>query len=133
MAHPSHHPSAVHNLALAVFAGGVALHYGWALAPAEHQAQVWNAAGAIARLAMLLALVWPITDKWVAAVVLWYAGEETQIAACSAAYIVRPWEILPGQAQCSALLQTDLGAYGIAVVAMIVLTQPANLYSTVRG
>jgi hypothetical protein len=65
----------------------------------------------------------------VAAVVIWYSAEEAQVAACSVAYIVQPWHVPEGKAQCSALMQTDIGAYGIAVVALILASYPVRVYS----
>jgi hypothetical protein len=126
MAHRSDDARSVHHLALIVLLAGAALFYGWALAPVEHQSQVWNAAGSIARMSLLLAYVGTISNRFLLAVVLWYTGEESQVAACSVAYIVQPWEILPGQAQCSALLQTDIGAYGMAAVAVLLLAYPVR-------
>lgn len=120
-AHPVHHP------ALILLSAGFALHYGWALVPPEHQAQAWNAAGAVVRLSLLLAFVGAITDRLLLAVVLWWTGEETQVAACSVAYILQPWPISPGQAQCSALMGTDLGAYGMAVVCALLLAHPVRV------
>lgn len=132
MADLRHHPHPVHHLALTLIAAGFALHYGWALVPDEHQAQAWNAAGAVARLALLLAYVGAISDRLLLAVVLWWTGEETQVAACSVAYIVRPWPIEPGEAQCSALMGTDLGAYGMAVVCALLLATPVKVDRVTR-
>ena len=104
-----------------ILAGVVALHYGWNLAPPEHQAQVWNIAGALARLVMLTALVW----RWRGLVTMlagaWWAAEELMVIGCSALYIVRPWQVEPGQAQCSALIGYDLGTLGLCVITMLAL------------
>ena len=101
---------------LALIGLGVLVHYGWALAPVEHQAQVWNACGGLARLALVLALAWRVRSLAVLLVALWWACEELMVVGCSLAYIVSPWEVAPGAAQCSALLQFDLGRIGIFVV-----------------
>lgn len=95
---------------------GAALHYGWALVPVQHQAQVWNACGAAVRAILLLLLAWRVRSWFVVAVVAWWLCEELMVAGCSIAYIVRPWPIPKGQAQCSALLQFDIGKAGIVVL-----------------
>ena len=113
MADHRNHRHAVYCLALIGL--GVLVHYGWALAPVEHQAQVWNACGGFARLALVLALAWRVRSFPVLLVALWWACEELLVIGCSVAYIVSPWQIDPGQAQCSALLQFDLGRIGVFV------------------
>lgn len=104
---------------LALLLLGVGLFYGWAWFPAEHQAQVWNASGALTRAALLVALLWHVRDRWALLVGTWFLAEEAMVAGCSIAYIVSPWTVLPGEAQCSALLQFDLGRLGLACVALI--------------
>jgi hypothetical protein len=133
MANRSDDARSVHHIALIGLLAGVALFYGWALAPVEHQAQVWNAAGSISRLALVLAFVGPISNRFLLGVVLLYAGEDAQVFACSIAYIVQPWQIQPGQAQCSALLQTDMGAYGLAAVSVLLLAYPVRPCSVRHG
>jgi len=95
---------------------GAALHYGWALVPVQHQAQVWNACGAAVRAILLLLLVWRVRSWFVVAVAAWWLCEELMVAGCSIAYIISPWPIPKGQAQCSALLQFDIGKAGIVVL-----------------
>lgn len=95
---------------------GVALHYGWPLVPVEHQAQAWNILGAAARLALLTVVVsryrsWPML-----LVGIWWAAEELLVIGCSAAYIVAPWDIPPGQAQCYAIFHYDLGKIGAMAI-----------------
>lgn len=105
---------------------GAGLHYGWALVPAEHQAQAWNAAGAIVRAGLLLALVWHVRSRWVLALSGWWIAEETLVAGCSVAYIVKPWAVAAGQAQCSALLQHDIGIYGLVAIAALAAYLPVR-------
>lgn len=59
---------------------------------------------------------------WIAA---WWACEELMVMGCSVAYIVSPWQIDPDQAQCSALLQFDIGRIGVLVVCLL-LTATVN-------
>ena len=103
----------------ALLALGVGLHYSWSLVPAEHASQWWNASGAITRAALLLALVWHVRNRWALLVGAWWLCEEAMVAGCSIAYMLAPWQVLPGEAQCSALLQFDLGRVGLACVALI--------------
>jgi hypothetical protein len=54
------------------------------------------------------------------------------VIGCSSLYIVSPWEVLPGQAQCSALLQFDLGRVGI-LLAVFALWRYVNLVRLQRS
>jgi len=123
MAGTDHRLSPRHDLPLILAGAAIALHYGWTLAPAEHQAQVWNAAGAIARAALLwAALAHFRMTRTLAAVALWWIAEEAMVATCSTAFIFAPWHVPPGAAQCSALLQFDLGKVGAATLVAILAT-----------
>jgi hypothetical protein len=120
---------------LALIGLGVLVHYGWAWFPAEHQAQAWNALGAFARL-----LGWIGAALWIRhgaayLVAFWLCCEELMVIGCSVAYIVSPWEVLPGQAQCSALLQFDLGRIGIcaAVLLLIATVRVCSIADNARG
>ena len=86
----------------------VALHYGYHLAAPGDRADIWNAAGAVARSALLIALAW----RWrgpVLLVVAWWLAEEAMVAGCSVAFIFGPWDVPEGQDQCSAILGLDIG------------------------
>lgn len=112
--------------AAALLALGVCHHYLWAAIPAEHAAQWWNASGAITRAVLLLALVWHVRNRWALLVAAWWLAEEALVAGCSAAYMLAPWPVLPGEAQCSALLQFDIGRVGLACIALILLARPCK-------
>jgi len=136
MADHSDHRNAVYGAAFALIGLGALVHYGWALAPVEHQAQVFNACGAFARLVLMLACVgvlWRVYGRpavlllWIAA---WWACEELLVAGCSLAYIASPWEVAPGDAQCSALLQFDIGRIGVfVVVCLLTATVKVSSYA----
>jgi len=124
VAHRSDNHHAVYgaSAAVALLALGASLHYGWSLFQPEHQAQVWNAAGAVARVSLLGAAVWHIRSTAVLLVALWWMCEELLVAGCSIAFILKPWHINPGEAQCSALFQIDLGQIGALIVAVLLLS-----------
>ncbi len=128
MADQRNHDDSVYRLAVGLLLLGALLHYGWAFVPAEHQAQAWNALGAFARACLLVSLVWHIRSVLVLAVAGWWLAEEAMVAGCSLAYIARPWEVAPGQAQCSALLSLDLGRLGVVAVACIALIALRRTY-----
>ena len=100
---------------------GAALHYGWWLVPAQHQADVWNIAGAAARLVLLTWVLWHRRGL-VLAVGLWWALEEALVIGCSAWHIVAPWPRQAGQPQCNALLGYDLGTVGLLAVVVLAAT-----------
>ena len=126
MADRSHSRHGVYGLAL--IALGILVHYAWAWFPVEHQAQAWNALGAFARLVGVSVAAWFIRSTVARLAAFWWACEEVMVIGCSSLYIVSPWEVLPGQAQCSALLQFDLGRIGLAL-AVFALWRHVNSYS----
>lgn len=125
-AHRSNHRHAVYGLAL--IALGVLVHYGWAWFPPEHQAQIWNALGALPRLIGWIGAAVLIRHQVAYFAAFWLCCEELLVIGCSSLYIVSPWTVPEGQAQCSALLQFDLGRIGLAL-AVFVLWRYVNSYS----
>ena len=108
--------------------GGVVLHQGYALAPYDAQPMAWNALGALARIALVLAMVYPLASLQMAAVVSWLVAEELQVIVCNVAYALRPWHIGPGQEMCSSLIGTDIGKYSAVVVAgLLAWVHPINV------
>jgi hypothetical protein len=95
---------------------GVLRHYGWEWVKPEWQAQVWNISGAAIILACLTGAAW----KWkpLLPVAVWWIAEEAQVIICSTLFMIRPWKVNPGEAQCSALIGLDLSAIGILWVAV---------------
>ena len=128
MAHRSHDRTAVYGAAVGLLALGAGLHYGWAIVPAEHAAQVWNICGAVARAALLIAVVHRVMHPLVLTVAAWWLAEEMLVAGCSALYIARPWSVPAGQAQCSSLFGLDLGTLGAMAVMFIVVYATATVY-----
>lgn len=120
MADRDHKRVAVYGTAVGLLALGYALHYGWAMVPGEHAAQVWNICGAVARAALLIPWGFILQHPAVWMVVSWWLAEEALVAGCSGLYIARPWPVIPGQAQCSSLLNLDLGIFGsLAVICFV--------------
>ena len=153
MADRSNDPHALHGVALALLLLGLLLFYGWAWFPTTLQAQAWNAAGALARLALLGGVLYllrgrmrilrfgsfrlgrftvAVAAKPVLLVAAWWAAEDLMVAGCSVAFMVAPWQVPPGQAQCSALVQFDIGQIGLVVVAALLLLHPARSCSYER-
>jgi hypothetical protein len=106
---------------LLLLAAGAALFYGWSAFPAHVQADVWNITGSATRVLLLLALVWRVRSRALVIVSAWWCMEEASVIICSTWYIIAPWPILPGQAQCSALLHYDLAKVGAAIMAAVTL------------
>lgn len=132
-ANRKHSGHAVYGLAL--IALGILVHYGWAWFPPEHQAQAWNALGAFARLLGWIGAAWLIRATVARLAAFWLACEELLVIGCSSLYIVSPWEVPEGQAQCSALLQFDLGRIGIcaAVFALWLYVHLTGVQCSKRG
>lgn len=108
------------GLAVALLLAGLLLHYGWAWFPPEHQRLVFNAAGALARIFLLVVVLWHVRSALALFVWLWWASEELMIAGCSIGRIVAPWPVTPGESQCSALVGFDLGRIGLLIIVGLV-------------
>lgn len=115
-------------LAFVLLLAGVLRHYSWEWFPPEIQAQVWNIAGASVIVFFLLTMPKEGT-LWV---MIWWLVEEAQVILCSVSWLVRPWVVKPGEAQCSALLGFDLGTIGLFAVAAILACQSVKAYRTAQ-
>lgn len=103
-----------HSAALGLVAAVLVVFYSWALVPPTVAGQWWNICGALARIGLLVALLWH-SRGWVLLAGAWWVAEDVMVAGCSAAFMVRPWPVAPGEAQCSALLGYDLGSLGVVM------------------
>jgi hypothetical protein len=103
---------------------GVLRHYSWELFDPEIQAQVWNAVGSMVIVTFLLATV----SRATLLVVIWWIAEEAQTILCSIGWIFQPWQVKPGEAQCSALLGFDLSSAGLLAVSLILVCQHVRSY-----
>lgn len=98
---------------------GAVAHFAWKWAPPEAQADVWNASQALLVLALLTATA--VHHPRLRAVCALLACGQALTAGCSIAWLAQPWEVLPGQAQCTALLDAPLGTIGLWLTAMMAL------------
>ena len=128
MAHRNDSRHAIYGVALIGL--GVLVHYGWAWFPVEHHAQAWNAFGALARLLAVAALGFALRGTVARLACMWWAAEEILVIGCSSAYMISPWDVPPGEAQCSALMGFDLGRIGIAaaILALLVAVRSYTLH-----
>jgi hypothetical protein len=109
------------GLAAALLLIALARHYGYVPFPPEMRGMVSKGLGGVAILALLSAVasMWRHRLVWLACA--YWAFEELQVVLCSAAYIVEPWSVAPGQSICSAKAGFDLGAVGIMLAAVVLL------------
>lgn len=88
-------------------------HYGYYHLPAAMQSGAFSVCAALALIVCLFASELP---RPLAA---WAIGEEAQVAGCTAAWMVKPWDNSSGEL-CSDLLGFKLGAIGLAWLALAV-------------
>jgi len=98
----------------------VAKFYGWTIVPPQYAADVWNILGGVATICLLVALTRKERGLTLA-VVGWWGAEELLQIGCSAWYMVKPWPVALGAAQCSSLLGYDLGKIGAAWAALMLV------------
>jgi hypothetical protein len=103
------------STAAALLLLGVLRHYGWEMAPPQHQAQVWNIVGSMV-ITIFLLVLW---SRETALIVIWWLAEEAQTMICGTWWILKPWSVKPGEAMCSSLIGFDLSSLGLLAVSLI--------------
>ena len=111
-----------HPVAFAIVTLTIVCHYLWKRFPAEMQADIWNISMAVYSMLVTIAAGLVFRSRLVWLAVALSSGYFLQVAGCSAAYLISPWDVGPGEEQCSAGLHFPLGTLGLAV-AMIVLSK----------
>ena len=97
----------------------LARHYGWGFVPPEMAGVVSKMLGAAASMVFLALIAYAYRSRlvWLAcAYGLWEYG---QAAVCSVAYLVKPWQVEPGQAMCSTWAGLDVGFVGLMFAAFV--------------
>lgn len=97
----------------------LARHYGWGFVPPEIAGVVSKMLGAAASVVFLAMIAYAYRSRlvWLAcAYGLWEYG---QAVVCSAAYLVKPWQVGPGQAMCSTWAGIDVGFVGLMFAAFV--------------
>lgn len=80
---------------------GLLACFGWTWVPAHLQADTWNAMSAAFTVLLLGALTVLLSEHEEMVVVLLYlAGVKAITAGCSLMWILDPWPVVTGQAQC---------------------------------
>lgn len=105
------------RLALALLLVGGWAHYAWAAVDPEWQADVWNA-GQGALMLLVLSVVWSSAGRMVRMACALLGIWSIMQTGCSIAYMVAPWPVSDGQAQCSAALGLPLGLLGLVLLAV---------------
>ena len=130
MANSSHDDAAIHGRTVAFAAGLLALfaarHLGYYLFDGADRAHAWNISGAVLGLILAALAVMAVPTRVVVLICAWAAFEELQVILCSAAWIIRPWTVLPGRDQCSALVGVDLGALGLMAIMFLLFRLPVR-------
>lgn len=95
--------------------------YGWQHVPADAQADIASIGAHAIILALLLMVGRAYRSRSLLPVLILQAGYSLQAAGCSAAYLIAPWPVQPGEEQCSAGLGIPLGMFGL-VAALLILS-----------
>lgn len=119
---------AYRSWALALLLVGGAAGLGYHHVRPDIAGDVWNASQAALNL-LTLAMVAIAYPGWPRAVCALLASWQALAAGCSVAWIVKPWPVQPGQAQCSAALDlpiTAVGAWLLVVIALRLDTEHSH-------
>lgn len=98
--------------ALALLGVGTAAQFAYHFAPPQLAADVWNASLGAFLLVLLLLVANAYRSRLVLPACGLLGAWALLQAGCSLAYMVAPWVVLPGQAQCSARLDMPLTIIG---------------------
>lgn len=99
-------------------------HFGWQFSGTDVEivGQVWNIGSSVLSVAVLILLgaAYRSREMWAACLVL--AACEVVIGTCSVAWLVNPWEMLPGDDFCSARVNLPLGILGAVAFLGVLLS-----------
>lgn len=110
---PRHVPAAL------LLLGAWGTFYAYEFAPEAQRAEVWNIGGALGRLLLLGLVVAAYRSAPVTAAAIWWAVEDLQVVGCGALWMVRPWDMLGSDNQCSVLLGVPLSLAGLSLGAVL--------------
>ncbi len=99
--------------------GGVA-QFAWHHAPEQAQADVWNVSQAMLVLFLLAAFASAYRSVWTWSAAALLGSWQLLTVACSLAYLLRPWQVRPGEEQCSAALNVPFGAIGAWLLVLMI-------------
>ena len=110
----------LHSLAVELLLIVAAREHLWIFLPPNLQGMASKGLGA-ALVLVLLSMVYRLAppSRILTAVILLAAWYSLQTMICSAAYLVEPWAVGPGQGICSARVDFDLGAIGLVLIALL--------------
>lgn len=108
-----------HVVASLLLLGAWVTFYGYEFAPPHSQADVWNAGGAAGRLLLLVLVVLAHRAWSVSAAAVWWAVEDLQVLGCTVLWLVQPWQMQPGEMQCSAAIGVPLSLAGLSLGALV--------------
>lgn len=121
MVDPSSRDKLTVALAALLLLVGAVRHYGWQAFPGALGGVASKGLGGAAAVTLLF-VIYSLHKHWfLLPVVAWYAYEDALVAICSAAYLIEPWYVPPGEAMCSARAGFDFGALSITIVAALCL------------
>jgi hypothetical protein len=127
------HKSPTDALVALLLLVAVARHYAWPFFEPGMRGMASKGLGATAILVLMWAMYSYRPGKPLLVVLLWWTFEEAQVLLCSVAWLSAPWTVPVGQPICSALVGLDLGAFGVAAVALIVVSYLSTLTGDSNG
>ncbi len=108
----------LNTAAALLLVGGVA-QYAWQHAPADAQADVWNASQALFVLLLLALVANAYRSAWVWASAALVGAWQGLTVGCSLLWLAAPWPVQPGGEQCSARFGLPLGAIGLWLLLLL--------------
>lgn len=83
-------------------------HHAYKLAPVAIEGHAWNIGMALSKIVLIGLVADVVRHPVIHTILAWLFAEEFQAVGCTAAYIIEPWPMQPGQEKCSEALGLPL-------------------------
>ena len=89
------------RVAIVVLVAAWVAHWAYHFAPVGMEGHAWNVGQAIGRVLLLFVIVSAWRTALVHVPAAYMLAEEVQVIGCTIGFVIKPWDVLPGQSKCS--------------------------------